>query len=311
MPRVNSSLTFRFEPVDSCVMCLGSEVRVLGRRLNTHQGVRPRHLTAIATTVVQCRQCGLIYSNPRPVPESLGQLYDRAPEDYWRPGYFVQEQDYLSDVLGWFRSAWTGGGKPRALDIGAGIGKTMRALERGGFEAFGLEPSPAFHARAIAGGIPPDRLQLTGVEDAEYDQNHFDFVTFGAVLEHLQDPAQAIEQALTWLAPGGFIHVEVPSSRWLVGRMLNLLYRVQGLDYVTNLSPMHPPYHLYEFSLASFERHGKRVGYRLVTHQTFACETFLPKPLDRLATAAMRATGTGMQLQVWLSRDSRGSAPEN
>ncbi len=185
----------------------------------------------------------------------------------------------------------------------------MRALEHHGFDAYGLEPSQTFHKRATASGIEADRLQLATVEDAEYEQGTFDFVTFGAVLEHLQDPAWAVKRALTWLAPYGLLHVEVPSSRWLIARALNVAYRIQGMDYVTNLSPMHPPYHLYEFSLASFRRHGERAGYRLVAHQTLPCETFLPKTLESLATRVMNATGTGMQLQVWLARDdSKGAS---
>jgi SAM-dependent methyltransferase len=178
----------------------------------------------------------------------------------------------------------------------------MRALDGHGFDAYGLEPSPAFHKRALEGGIRADRLQLASVEEAKYEEGTFDLVSFGAVLEHLHDPATAIERALTWLVPGGLIHAEVPSSRWLVARMLNVVYRLQGLDYVTNLSPMHPPYHLYEFSLASFKRHGERVGYTVAAHQTFACETFLPKPLERPTARVMDQTDTGMQLQVWLAR---------
>ena len=69
------------------------------------------------------------------------------------------------------------------------------------------------------------------------------------MLEHLQDPAAALTRALGWLAPSGLIHVEVPSAKWLLGRLLNLATRGLGMDYVTNLSPMHPPYHLYEFTL--------------------------------------------------------------
>jgi hypothetical protein len=67
---------------------------------------------------------------------------------------------------------------------------------------------------------------------------------------------------------------------------------------------MHPPYHLYEFSRESFERHGKRVGYKVVAHQVFVCETFLPKPLERLVGPIMDATGTGMELQVWLAHEN-------
>jgi SAM-dependent methyltransferase len=236
------------------------------------------------------------------VPESIAHHYDRPPERYWTTEYFSEGNDYFAGEVQWFRSLWTAGGKPRALDIGAGIGKAMRALERHGFDVYGLEPSQAFYERAIAGGIRADRLQQLVVEEAEYDRDAFDLVSFGAVLEHLHDPAGAIKRALGWLAPGGFIHVEVPSARWLIARVLNLVYRAQGLDYVTNLSPMHPPYHLYEFTLTSFRRHGTRAGYEVVAHQWFACQTFVPPPLDTLVTRLMETTRTGMQLQVWLAR---------
>ncbi len=70
------SFAYRFEPVHACVMCRGRRFRVLGRRLNAHQGMRPRHGAAIATTINRCRDCGLIFSNPRPVPASVGHHYD-------------------------------------------------------------------------------------------------------------------------------------------------------------------------------------------------------------------------------------------
>ena len=34
-----------------------------------------------------------------------------------------------------------------------------------------------------------------------------------------------------------------------------------GTNYVTNLNPMHVPYHLYEFDLKSFEVNAKKLGY--------------------------------------------------
>ncbi len=296
------AFTYRFEPVNSCVMCGSSGARVLGRRLNAHQGLRPRHRRAIATTVMQCRQCQLIYCDPRPVPESVAQHYDRPPETYWHADYFGEDSEYFKPVVTSFRRLWIGDGTPRALDVGAGIGRAMSALERHGFDTYGLEPSRSFHQRALSRGIHTDRLQLAAIEEADYEQDMFDLVSFGAVLEHLRDPAVALGRALGWLAPGGLIQAEVPSARWLLARLLNAAYRAQGLDYVTNLSPMHPPYHLYEFALASFQRHGDRTGYKVIAHQSFVCETFLPQPLRTLATRVMRETGTGMQLQVWLAR---------
>ncbi len=296
------AVTYRFEPVGACVMCGGGSSRVLGRRLDRHQGLRPRHHKAVATTVVQCSECRLIYADPRPVPERIAEHYDRPPEDYWGAAYFDEDRSYFRLQARSFDRLWPGKGTPRALDVGAGIGKAMSALARHGFVVHGLEPSRPFYDRAITNGIEPDRLRLAAVEDVDYEPDSFDLVSFSAVLEHLRDPAAAIERALRWLSPGGLIHAEVPSARWLMARLLNLVYRAQGVDYVTNLSPMHPPYHLYEFTPASFRRHGRRAGYELVEHEFFPGQTFLPRPVDALATRVMDSTETGMQLEVWLAR---------
>jgi|SRR5579884_808595 len=232
---------YRFEPVTSCVMCGSNDSKVRGRRLSRHQGLRPRQVVGVATTVVQCRSCGLVYANPRVVPESLAQHYDLDPRDYWRETQLDHNGADPGLPLASFRRHWSGR-DPRALEIGAGLGQAMMALAAKGFDTYGLEPSPAFRDEAIRRGVDPERLQLAAVEDAKYEPGAFDLISFCAVLEHLINPAAAIENAMRWLAPGGLLFAEVPSARWLLGRLLNLTYRLQGLDYVTNLSPMHPPY---------------------------------------------------------------------
>jgi SAM-dependent methyltransferase len=232
--------TYRFEPATACVMCGSAEAKTLGRRLNGHQGLRPRRNVGVAAAVVRCQGCGLIYSNPRPVPETLGQHYERPPEDYWRETQLREADENSGIPVATFRRLWSRSSTPRALDIGAGLGQTMAALSQEGFDTWGFEPSAAFRDRAIERGISGDRLQLAAVENAEYEPGAFDVVAFGAVLEHVHDPAAALERALGWLAPDGLMFVEVPSARWLIGRLLNIAYRAQGLDYVTNLRPDAP-----------------------------------------------------------------------
>jgi 2-polyprenyl-3-methyl-5-hydroxy-6-metoxy-1,4-benzoquinol methylase len=299
--------TYRFRVVDACNMCgaATSEAKLLGRRLSTSQGVRPTRTPGIAITVWRCRQCGLVFSNPMPIPGDVSEHYGRPPEDYWQAGYFEPSAGYFDAQIETFLRLWKGDSSPTALDIGAGLGKAMVALSRRGIDAYGLEPSTAFVDRAIEiGNATSDRLQASTVEDADYPTGQFDFVTFGAVLEHLYSPADAIEKALKWAAPRGLVHIEVPSSQWLTSRLANLLYRAQGLDYVANISPMHVPFHLYEFTLDSFDMHAKLVGYSVVEHRRYVGDTYLPAPLDRIGRRLMQVTGTGMQLEVWLAKEA-------
>jgi 2-polyprenyl-3-methyl-5-hydroxy-6-metoxy-1,4-benzoquinol methylase len=191
----------------------------------------------------------------------------------------------------------------KALDVGAGLGQSMIALNKIGFDSYGFEPSEPFYYRAIEkNNINPDRLKLGMIEDLEYTNNFFDFITFGAVLEHLYDPSSAIIKAIKWLKPNGIIHIEVPSSDWLVSKLINTYFRLIGTDYVTNISPMHPPYHLYEFSLKSFKEHSIMNNYEITFYKYFVCNTHMPKLIDYFIKPYMKMTNTGMQLSIWLRK---------
>lgn len=277
--------------------------KVLGRRMNCSQGIRPKRRVGISTTVMKCRSCGLIFSNPLPIPGDMSQHYGIPAEDYWVPKEFEFNLDFFNSHIDTFNRLYKKNGKKTALDIGAGLGKCMLALEKHGFTAYGLEPSEPFYTRALEKmGISEEKLKLASIEDASFSPEQFDFITFGAVLEHIYDPSAAIEKALNWLKPGGLIQIEVPSSDWLTNKIYNLIYRVQGLDYVGNISPMHNPFHLYEFGLDSFKKHSEKFDYEIAEYQYLVCDTFLPKILDPVIKPVMAKTDTGMQLNIWLRK---------
>jgi SAM-dependent methyltransferase len=300
-------LKYLFVYHERCNMC-GSPVaghKVLGKRLNRPQRWRPGNKVGIATTVLRCRKCGLVYANPQPIPERLEDHYGVPPEDYWHVEYFSVSPGYLAGQIATFKRLHRGGpaGPLRALDVGVGIGKAMVALANAGFDVYGVEPSEPFYRRATDRmSIEKNRIQLAPVEDAAFEPASFDFINFGAVLEHLFDPSAVLQKALGWLRQDGLIHVEVPSSAWLMSRLARLFYRVTGSDYVVNTCPMHPPYHLYEFGLGSFRENGEVNGYKVVYHEYYVCDSYMPRILRPVFDTVMRLTGTGMQLAVWLGK---------
>jgi SAM-dependent methyltransferase len=233
----------------------------------------------------------------------LSQHYGIPAEDYWVPKEFELNPDFFVVPINIFNRLYKKNGEKIALDIGAGLGKCMLALEAHGFTAYGLEPSEPFYQRALEKmGIAEDKLKFDSVETADFTPEKFDFITFGAVLEHIYDPSSALEKALSWLKPEGLIHIQVPSSAWLTNRIYNWIYRLQGLDYVGNISPMHPPFHLYEFGLKSFEIHSAKFNYEIAYHKYELCDTFLPKIFDPIIKPIMSKTNTGMELEVWLRK---------
>jgi len=140
------------------------------------------------------------------------------------------------------------------------------------------------------------------VEECEFQEAEFDIILLTAVLEHLYYPEKALQKLLKWLKPGGLIFIEVPSSDWLVNKIINFYYKLTFQDYVGNLSPMHPPYHLYEFSKKSFEIFAQNNNCEIADYKYYVCETFMPKILDPILIPLMQKTNTGMEIAIWLRK---------
>jgi len=299
-------ITYDFKEILNCNMCgvFLKGQKILGKRMNCSQGLRPSKKIGITTTVCQCKSCGLIYANPLPIPTIMAQHYGMPPEDYWNDSYFETDDTYFSHQIDRFFKLNVGNSSNvKGLDIGAGIGKAMLAMELRGISAFGLEPSEPFFNHAINSmGISTQRIQNSSIENALYSDNTFDFITFGAVLEHLYNPSESIRLALKWAKTGGIIHIEVPSANWLTNKISNLIYKAQGLDYVANISPMHNPFHLYEFTPKAFVKNGFKNNYDIIFSKFHICTTYLPKFLDTIIKPVMSSTNTGMQLEIWLRK---------
>lgn len=280
-----------------------SAFRRVGERLNRHQGLWPARRAGVAVTVYRCGKCGLVFPDPMPVPEAVEALYGVEPDRYWPEGYFEDDQDYLKAPCTTALELLGKGDRVMALDVGAGIGKGVLALQRHGFHALGLEPSPEFRRYALERmGLKDDQMVLGTVEAAVLPANSFDFVNCAAVLEHVQDPREGLARVVGWTRPGGVVHVEVPSAHWLLARGLNVWYAVTAQGFVTHTSPMHPPYHLYEFTLRAFEAALAGLPCEIEQWTIWPGEIPAPGPLRGPLRWIMDATDTGLNLTVWIRR---------
>lgn len=298
---------YSFKAISVCEMCEDKteKHKILGQRLNKSQGFRPKTKTGISVSIMKCTNCGLIYSNPQPIPFDLQDHYGTPPEEYWKDEYFVWQPTYFSSQIEEAKKILDSSSGMKALDIGAGIGKGMLSMQSQGFDVYGLEPSVPFYERAISKmGVNKEKLKLGTIEDLDYELESFDFITFGAVFEHLYEPSKCLEKAFSWLKPNGIIHIEVPSSKWLLPKFMNSYFKLIGTNYVTNLSPMHTPFHLYEFDLKSFNKLSEKLNFKVENYRYDVCSIyFFPKILHGLLRSYMKATNKGMQLTVYLRKN--------
>jgi SAM-dependent methyltransferase len=86
------------------------------------------------------------------------------------------------------------------LDVGAGKGRFVAHARAHGWEATGIEPSGRHRAPWV---------QQVAIE--EHDARELGAITLWHVLEHLEDPAGALERLRGWLRPGGGLVVGVPN----------------------------------------------------------------------------------------------------
>lgn len=297
---------YSFRNIQNCEMCEQetNNHKILGQRLNQSQGLRPRKKKGISVSVQKCSNCGLIYSNPQPIPHNLQDHYGTPPEKYWTENYFELDPNYFSEQIKVAKKLLNHTNEIRALDIGAGIGKAMTAMNNAGFDSYGIEPSEPFYKRAISRmGIDSQKIHLNSIEDFSCEKEQFDFITFGAVFEHLYEPSKALEKALKWLKKDGVIHIEVPSSKWVLPKFINFYYKFIFTNYVTNLSPMHPPYHLHEFSKKSFEKVSEKLKFKIEKCKYDVCSIyFFPKIFHPFLKQYMKVTNTGMQLTIFLRK---------
>lgn len=294
---------YLFKEIGSCNMCGSMDFSILGLRLNQSQGRSPKSKKGIAVSVSRCDTCGLIFSNPQPIPNSINDHYDMDPNSYWSSEYFEVSPDFFGTEIAAMKGILPYQENQKVLDIGVGIGKTLTALKSAGYQVSGIEPSRSFYQMAIDRmGISPSELKCASIEESEFQEEEFDIITFGAVLEHLYDPSDALSRAMKWLKPGGIIHAEIPHSRWLVSKLLNLYYFLRGTNFVTHLSPMHQPFHLYEFSEKSFVMNGKIHGYMVEKIDFYCGYLGLPVVIEKTLNLFMKIFNRELVMTVYLKK---------
>ena len=107
-------------------------------------------------------------------------------------------------------------GAEAVLDVGCSRGATAAALRRRGVRwVAGIEPDPedAAAAAEVYDHVLCARLEAVGEDFV----GRFDAILFGDVLEHLEDPSDALARVRPWLTPGGVVVASVPNlGHWAI-----------------------------------------------------------------------------------------------
>jgi SAM-dependent methyltransferase len=180
------------------------------------------------------------------------------------------------------------------LDVGCWVGFLLaEAEDRGWSECVGIEPS------TFASSYARERLGLdVRTEElftAELEEEHFDVVVMGDVLEHLTQPNAALERVGALLAQDGIIALELPDAGSRIARVLGARW--------WSVIPTHIHYFNRRSAATMLRRHGYEPLYVATDPKSFTVRYYLDKGggyLPSVSAGLIRiAEAMGVAERMW------------
>ena len=166
--------------------------------------------------IVRCNRCGLVFVNPRMIPQAEATTYSDDEED----AYFVATRSARTvgnkGLLANFEQRL---GRPgRLLDVGCGDGLLLAQAHARSWRVSGVEIRARLVQRLRSQGIG-EQIHRGFLEDAAFPDASFDVVTLINVLEHVRDPQMMLIECKRIVRPGGLVAVHVPNVGGLQARL--------------------------------------------------------------------------------------------
>ncbi|CAK0772852.1 Methyltransferase type 12 [Gammaproteobacteria bacterium] len=170
-------------------------------------------------TVVKCRTCGLMRTNPRPNPNTIGFYY---PDDYG-PYLGTCIQRTKPKSASWIKKLL----RPivrrmfnsnviipmmmpgRMLEIGCASGSFLHQMAGRSWQVQGIELSEKAAQTAIQLGY---QIHAGPLETAPRPDEPLDLIVGWMVLEHLYDPIGGLQKLLEWAKPDAWLVLSVPNA---------------------------------------------------------------------------------------------------
>lgn len=234
--------------------------------------------------LVRCRKCGLVYLNPRPDKDSLGELYgdeyqfrgkprpepttevDDPPVDekkasgmriyFGYPGPRPTAVEKLTNIpaylsvrrsnFGFFD--YVPGG--RILDVGCGRARFLSGMKMMGWDSYGADFSdegPSYSAAQY------DLKMCYGdFHNLKLENEFFDVITMWQFLEHSYDPKGCLRKANTHLKKGGLLLAAVPNFG-----------SAEASFFMGDWQHLDIPRHLYDFTPGTLTRLYEEAGFKV------------------------------------------------
>lgn len=197
-------------------------------------------------SLVKCRNCGLMRTDPRPTPDTMGFYY---PDNYGPYlGTQVRQQQVtkpsgMKKILGpllkrffnFHAQSLPSITPGRMLEIGCASGAFLHQMAARGWEVEGIEFSESAARRAAQLGYP---VHVGALETAPSPRESYDLIVGWMVLEHLYDPVAGLRMLREWAKPGAWLVLSVPNAGSLEFRLFkDRWYALQLPTHIHHFTP--------------------------------------------------------------------------
>jgi 2-polyprenyl-3-methyl-5-hydroxy-6-metoxy-1,4-benzoquinol methylase len=245
-----------FEKIN-CNICQSSDKKILWENVNFWEYDE-------SFTIVTCKNCNLVYLNPRPKREKIGDYYDK--QSYWGVDLTKKEKRKNADkktvkiYSKIYKKILRHTKKGSVFDVGSAKGEFLSYLNQKGFKTEGIELSKdaADYSKKVYGLT---NIKVGDFTTSNLKKSHYDIITLNSTLEHLHDPSNAIKKTQQMLKPSGLLIITVPNIK-----------SVGALVFKKNWLGLHPPKHLYHFSKETLAKMLDQNGFNDLTFSNFYWE---------------------------------------
>lgn len=244
------------EKISKCFVC---ESKVFNNYLNCTD----LFLSKEKFDLVECDNCGFIFTNPRPEENIIGKYYES--EDYI--SHSTQKKSLLNNIYELVRKrkikskykliSNVANGK-KILDIGCATGELLNYFKQRNWDTQGVEPNE----KAKKFAIQNYGLNVKGESELKnFPDETFDVIMMWHVLEHVPLLNERIQELKRLLKPDGVIFIAIPNPKsW------------DAKYYKEFWAAFDVPRHLYHFS--------QETTIKLFDKFKFSIEEIIPMKFD-------------------------------
>ncbi len=236
---------YTFETVN-CIICNSSNFELLSEK--------DRY--GLSMSVVICKKCGLVQTNPRMTKNTSEEFYDNDYREIYEKGESVTERSFQAEydkgkVINNFinnvtKEKFT---KKFVVEIGTGSGGILQFFKDAGNEIFGVD----LDSKCIEFGKNKGlNLDVGTMHKLSNIKKQPDLIIYSHVLEHLSNPIEELKMIRKFLHNKSILYIEVPGLEHL-----NLSYHQNFLEYLQNA-------HVYHFTLNTLCNCIKKSGFELI-----------------------------------------------